>query len=430
MVLMNNVAPKVVTASDTKTSNTDCSAQDKAVESTRDTFKKQLSECVGINEGKQRSLHLDDANISSENKKDISMCCDSDVTELLNGIVGILEGFELLDNQITDNESKMQAAMAAILESVGLNQESIQYTNKVVDQVNADTGNVQEDGPKLPQALSEQFARMLQDSQPMNLPDKARQVITTVVDEYFSSFESTNNEKQPQALKLADIASMDVDKLNTMLLRAKTVVNKESASNMKSGQEKTNQPMSNAPVNETVHNVQAFEVQKGLAEAEKGVDIAKETQVSSSFVKDNVARIVDKMTAQAENGRHEFDIQLKPDYLGKLNIKLTMENGEMKMLIKTEELAVKGMFAEQLPSMQDALKEKGIVISNIDVVYDDQSFLNGQQQAFKQREGNSGNQRKWKSRQIVNAAADSIFYSAAMDTPRLGISGSSMEFHA
>lgn len=430
MVLMNNVAPKVVTASDTKTSNTDCSAQDKAVKSTRDTFKKQLSECVGINEGKQRSLHSDDANISSENKKDISMCCDSDVTELLNGIVGILEGFELLDNQITDNESKMQAAMAAILESVGPNQESIQYTNKVVDQVNADTGNVQEDGPKLPQALSEQFARMLQDSQPMNLPDKARQVITKVVDEYFSSFESTNNEKQPQALKLADIASMDVDKLNTMLLRAKTVVNKESASNMKSGQEKTNQPMSNAPVNETVHNVQAFEVQKGLAEAEKGVDIAKETQVSSSFVKDNVARIVDKMTAQAENGRHEFDIQLKPDYLGKLNIKLTMENGEMKMLIKTEELAVKGMFAEQLPSMQDALKEKGIVISNIDVVYDDQSFLNGQQQAFKQREGNSGNQRKWKSSQIVNAAADSIFYGAAMDTPQLGISGSSMEFHA
>ena len=45
------------------------------------------------------------------------------------------------------------------------------------------------------------------------------------------------------------------------------------------------------------------------------------------YEKDNVMRIVEKLHTEVSGGKYDFDVELKPDFLGKVNIKLTMENG-------------------------------------------------------------------------------------------------------
>ena len=52
--------------------------------------------------------------------------------------------------------------------------------------------------------------------------------------------------------------------------------------------------------------------------------------------------------------------QLKPEYLGKLSIKLMMDNDGIKAHIKASDASVKGLIMDQLPALQEALKEKGL----------------------------------------------------------------------
>ena len=100
---------------------------------------------------------------------------------------------------------------------------------------------------------------------------------------------------------------------------------------------------------------------------------------ASPVTKENVFRIVDKAVATLKDGRQDFEVELKPDFLGRVNIKLTMEDGKMKMQIKTEDMAVKGLFTDQIPALHNALRDKGIVMSNIDVVYEEPSFSGSEQ---------------------------------------------------
>jgi flagellar hook-length control protein FliK len=118
----------------------------------------------------------------------------------------------------------------------------------------------------------------------------------------------------------------------------------------------------------------------------------------TDFVKDNVMRIVDKMGTQVSDGKYEFDMELKPDFLGKVNIKLSMQNGEIRMQIKTDDVNVKGMFADQVSSMQAVLKDKGITVTNIDVTYQSQM----QTGEDRHSDSHSGNGKKQGSRVQVS----------------------------
>ncbi len=106
---------------------------------------------------------------------------------------------------------------------------------------------------------------------------------------------------------------------------------------------------------------------------------------SSADVKENVLRIVDKVSTQAKDGRYEFDVELKPDFLGKVSIKLTMEGGNIRMQIKAEDASVRGMLSDQTSSLTDALKEKGITLTSINVTQEGQaSSLGGNRQPYEQ----------------------------------------------
>ena len=111
------------------------------------------------------------------------------------------------------------------------------------------------------------------------------------------------------------------------------------------------------------------------------------TEEAAQYTKENVLRIVDKVSTQASEGRYDFDVELKPEFLGKVNIKLTMEDGVIRMQVKTDDVSVRGMLTDQTASLQNALREKGITLSSVDVTYESQASLDGGRQPFEQNDG-------------------------------------------
>ena len=148
------------------------------------------------------------------------------------------------------------------------------------------------------------------------------------------------------------------------------------------------------------------------------------TEEAAQFTKENVLRIVDKASTQAKEGRYDFEVTLKPEFLGKVNIKLTMEDGVIRMQIKTDDMSVRGMLTDQASSLQNALKEKGITLTSVDVTYESQASLDGGKQPFEQNDG----QRRQGG--MYYAHAEPTGYEPASDPYSYFVGNSSVEFLA
>ena len=109
------------------------------------------------------------------------------------------------------------------------------------------------------------------------------------------------------------------------------------------------------------------------------------------YAKENVLRIVDSVSIKSAEGKHEFEVELKPEFLGKVRIRLTMEKGSMHMQIHAEDPAVRQMLSDHAESLMGALREKGIALSGMDVSRDSHAALDGQGQQPSGRNG-SGRQ--------------------------------------
>ncbi len=103
--------------------------------------------------------------------------------------------------------------------------------------------------------------------------------------------------------------------------------------------------------------------------------------------RDNIFRIVDSVSTQSKEGKHEFEIGLKPEFLGKVRIKLTMEKGSIHMRIDTDDPNVKQMLLDHSNSLLGELRDKGVAISGMDISYDNQATFDGTQQQHAGRNG-------------------------------------------
>ncbi len=406
-------------------------------------FKKKLEDCINVDEvpyGISQAV----VNQSGGNTEDNSMAVNLADAQDPPQIVGILEGFGLLDYQSDLPPASSQTAG---------DQAAGQAADTLLQGL---TQNMEQTG-----AL-EKYARMLSKDQLNKLPIELQQAIAKAVGDYLGSFESTNNKsvQEPAVQNAGDIPAMTqaagaadnialADKIASLLIKLKTVT--QDAKSADAGQNTANTPVQTGEPQTQAMGVKPSDATTAdmpaqLAAAEKTAGpetnaaeaVKPEVKTASSdeqtvqtqrtdaavslqptakaeisslqhaakapetktpdFVKDNVIRIVDKMSAQAADGKYDFDVELKPDFLGKVNIKLSMQNGEIRMQIKTDDMNVKGMFADQVSSLQAALKDKGIAVTNIDVTYQSQMQTSADQRSFSQ----SGSGKKQSGRMHVS----------------------------
>lgn len=65
-----------------------------------------------------------------------------------------------------------------------------------------------------------------------------------------------------------------------------------------------------------------------------------------------------------------MEIQLKPEFLGKVSIQLSLNDaGGMEIKIKAEDMNVKNLIGEQIAQLSESLAEKGTKVTDIDVIY-------------------------------------------------------------
>lgn len=115
---------------------------------------------------------------------------------------------------------------------------------------------------------------------------------------------------------------------------------------------------------------------------------APETE-EPQIAKENILRIVDSVSTKSFEGKHEFEVELKPEFLGKVRIKLTMEKGSIHMQIHTDDPSVRQMLSDHSPSLIGELKEKGIALTGMDISYDNPAAFNGKEQHSGSNSGGS-----------------------------------------
>lgn len=154
----------------------------------------------------------------------------------------------------------------------------------------------------------------------------------------------------------------------------------------------------NAAVTETaMDNVQALEgseymsqnqaVSTGQIQAERSSPLAEKTifylsdkQVGQTIVN----QFAMKVRLMAGENRQELEMQLKPESLGKLTLKIIHERGEVLARITAENEQVKAILENNMQLLKDALEKNGYTVQSLDVSVADR---NGGNQASQTRQG-------------------------------------------
>gem|GEM_PF-4903204 len=104
-------------------------------------------------------------------------------------------------------------------------------------------------------------------------------------------------------------------------------------------------------------------------------------------------QIAQKAKVIVSPGMTELQIQLKPEFLGKLNLRISSENGVVTAKFNTESLQVKGIIEANLNTLKSALAEQGVKVDQLVVnvgTEKDQSEFQEREAAFRHKKSQKG----------------------------------------
>ena len=79
--------------------------------------------------------------------------------------------------------------------------------------------------------------------------------------------------------------------------------------------------------------------------------------------------LIDSIYTASTSESKYMEIQLKPEFLGKVAIQLTLGDAGLEIKIKANDAGVKGLIADQLTQLTSSLNDKGVKVTNVDVVF-------------------------------------------------------------
>ena len=116
-------------------------------------------------------------------------------------------------------------------------------------------------------------------------------------------------------------------------------------------------------------------------------EITLERPIESAGLANSVLEI---MQTSITNGNNSLFIKLKPDFLGGIAIKLAMSEGGVVAKIVTTSERTQNMLASQLTNLESTLKDKGIDVARMEVLYNPLN-QDGQGQSNKGHREDRGN---------------------------------------
>lgn len=147
----------------------------------------------------------------------------------------------------------------------------------------------------------------------------------------------------------------------------------------------------NILVDETVKDTNAFAslLSQQVVKNENQVIVSDTKQVSQQTVKDpyNIAsQIVEQARVVTGQKNTEMIIQLKPEHLGELTLKVTVESGVVSASFHSNNSEVRSVIEASLPQLKQELTNQGLKIENVGVYAGlGDFFSNGQQRESQQQ---------------------------------------------
>ncbi|NEU25338.1 flagellar hook-length control protein FliK [Paenibacillus polymyxa] len=89
------------------------------------------------------------------------------------------------------------------------------------------------------------------------------------------------------------------------------------------------------------------------------------------FAKEMTEFVVQKLDIVKHTGLTEATIMLRPDHLGQLEVKLTMQNGHLVAQFMTEHSGAKDLLEQQMSQLRASLQNQGIQVDKVEVTHNE-----------------------------------------------------------
>ncbi len=260
---------------------------------------------------------------------------DADIIAYLNEKLALIG---LSDNHsdsslVKNNNSNIPASQQA-------EEEEIVLANPRANSANRLVGNNNEAEPRLTVVTKE---AKTESSNKMVIPNLT------------SENNPKNNSNSTDVKKLIDL---EMGKFNHQKVTANNTTN-----NTRDNQLTTEQPSINSPDNETANqNLNRFELSN--IRNDNRMVLINDKPVE---VKEVIDQIVRKAELVLRQNASEIRINLKPEFLGKMTIKIAVEQGIVTARFLTENMQVKHLLESNLNTLRQALESQGIKVERTEV---------------------------------------------------------------
>lgn len=115
-----------------------------------------------------------------------------------------------------------------------------------------------------------------------------------------------------------------------------------------------------------------------------------------------VTQLTEDLVSYEPKGHGQLELQLEPESLGKLTVRLAMGEHGLTAQIRTADPEVRGVLAGQIQQLVDALQDRGVSVNQVDVLYTGM----GQQDMSGRQSGGEESRRNGSSRRIRAAGEE------------------------
>lgn len=231
---------------------------------------------------------------------------------------------------------------------------------------------------------------------PQNLGEKAVQVTTeqpqTMTQETVSKQEvpkevvNTTNTEQNQ--KQSETVKTDAKVITTDQTTQKSVTVAKETTQQNDAQANT------SPDTEATEQASEVPVKKTFSEDVITVKVGENAQINDPEM---TQKLADKMLTKFSQNQNEFEIQLTPKELGKITIKLMMENGQAHISMFAENAKTMNLLAEKARELGAIIQQHTGNQTNVEVV--DQKTMENQNQNKEQKGDGFARQQQEQQRQ-------------------------------
>ncbi|MEC0123877.1 flagellar hook-length control protein FliK [Paenibacillus pabuli] len=133
---------------------------------------------------------------------------------------------------------------------------------------------------------------------------------------------------------------------------------------------------------------------------------AEPVMQTSQFAKEMTQFVVNKLDIVQQKGFSEATISLRPEHLGKLDVQITLQNGQLVARFMTEHSMAKDMLEQQMMQLRSSLQAQGIQVERLEVTQN--SSLGSQMYQDGGRQPGSNSQQQRRSREREEQSDDAV----------------------